>query len=96
MTDVANVIHVDFTPGEHGQGKARCLGCQYEWQAVVPIGTTQLDCPACGGWKGVLLGNYTPAVTWTCACGCDLFYITPDGPMCPHCGRLHDQPGDAS
>lgn len=96
VTDTANVIHVDFTPGEYGQGKARCLGCRHEWQAVVPVGTTQLDCPECGAWKGVLLGEYVPELAWECECGCSLFYLTQDGQMCPNCGLYADQPGDAS
>ena len=95
MTAHTNVIRVDFTPGEHGQGQARCLGCLHEWQAVVPVGTTQLGCPECGSWKGVLLGNYTPDVVWTCPCGCDLFYLSPSGPMCPNCGLTLDDDGDA-
>lgn len=95
MTAPTNVVHVNFTPGKHGQGPARCLGCRHEWQAVVPVGTTQLDCPACGAWKGVLCGKYMPGVVWECKCGGDLFYLSPEGAMCPNCGMSVDQLGGA-
>ena len=95
MSDHTNVVHVNFTPGEHGQGPARCLGCRHEWQAVVPVGTTQLDCPACSASKGVLLGEYAPDVAYACDCGCTLFYITDAGTLCPNCGLSDDDFGCA-
>lgn len=90
MSDQANVVHVNFTPGKHGSGPAKCMGCQHTWEAVVPVGTTQLDCPACGAWKGILLAPYRTELVWTCVCGCDLFCLTPDGAMCPNCGLSPD------
>ena len=95
MSDHTNVVHVNFTPGKHGAGPAKCMGCKHTWEAVVPVGTTELGCPACGAWKGILCGLYMPAVVLECECGCDLFYLTIDGPMCPNCGLSVDQLGGA-
>lgn len=84
--DSGNVIRATFGQGPHGTGLARCLGCRHEWRAVVEVGTTQLECPSCGAWKGIFLGEYVPEEFWLCGCGCDLFYITTDGSCCPNCG----------
>ena len=71
----------------HLRGRARCLGCQHEWEAVAPVGTTNgLDCPACGLAKGVYVSLVTPKTVWQCNCGNDLFWVLPCGIMCPMCG----------
>lgn len=36
----------------HVCGKARCLGCKYEWVAVAPTETIWLECPKCSAMKG--------------------------------------------
>lgn len=75
----------------HIQGPARCLACQHEWRLVAPVGTDfcAIECPACGAERGVLcshIHNADAGPTWTCACGCYLFVITPQGVHCPSCG----------
>jgi DNA-directed RNA polymerase subunit RPC12/RpoP len=36
----------------HWLGTVQCVGCKQEWEAVAPIGTRWLECPACGLPKG--------------------------------------------
>lgn len=33
-------------------GPARCFDCEYEWEAVAPVGTRQLECSNCEGMAG--------------------------------------------
>lgn len=69
-------------------GKARCLACRHEWQAVAPVGTVWLDCPACSLERGRFLGPaQRDGAHWHCGCGNDIFYVTPDGFYCPNCGE---------
>lgn len=72
---------------QHGQGTALCIACRHEWQAVVPTGTTEFECPACGTMKGKWKFEFRPeAPVWTCNCGNDIFYMTELGHMCANCG----------
>lgn len=71
----------------HREGSAKCLQCQYEWQAVAPIGTTELECPTCGLMKGAF--RYTVQTEhpqWECKCGSFVFYIDQHSPYCANCG----------
>lgn len=84
---------IAFKPKEDDQaepymtGPARCLACEYEWTAVVPVGVVGLECPKCGIMKGFLRYPVErQELEWTCNCGNRLFRITPDGIYCPHCG----------
>lgn len=71
----------------HMRGKAHCLFCRHEWEAVEPVGSVWLQCPACGSQRGRYDGHVSPgAAKWVCNCGNDLFYITVDGCSCPSCG----------
>ena len=74
----------------HLCGKARCLACRHEWQAVAPVGSTWLECPECK----LLRGRFTMPVErnnseahWHCKCGNDLFYSVAEGVYCPNCGE---------
>lgn len=74
---------------QHGHGEAFCLQCRHEWQAVAPVGTTQLECPECHTMKGLFRFPFAPSVgqmVRECNCGNQLFYLTPDGHMCANCG----------
>ncbi len=74
---------------QHGAEQAFCLGCGYEWTAVAPTGTTQLECPSCKAHKGRWKFEFAPAegqMVRECDCGNQLFYLTPDGHMCANCG----------
>jgi ribosomal protein S27E len=69
------------------------LGCKCEWVAVAPTGTYELECPECGGWKGIFkhpVGS-SDRPTFVCKCGCHLFYITqPFEVNCHSCGATID------
>lgn len=71
----------------HLCGKARCLTCKHEWQAVAPVGTTTLTCPACGH-DGHMIGEViTAGDQWRCYCGWFLFRMDRQGIYCPQCGE---------
>ena len=73
------------------RGSARCLHCRHTWEVVVPEGMIMaLECPQCGLWKGVLEGLIEPGhgTRFVCYCGCDLFYILPEGCQCLLCGVM--------
>ena len=36
----------------HTRGLARCVACKHEWEAIVPAGTIQFECPSCGLERG--------------------------------------------
>lgn len=70
-------------------GAARCQQCAYEWQAVAPVGTHELECPQCRASKGYMLGSVVRGnEAWHCNCGCDVFRIHADtGPYCINCAQ---------
>ncbi len=73
----------------HGAGEAFCFQCKYEWTAVAPVGTTQLQCPECLTYKGLMKFPYAPPadkLRRQCNCGNQLFYLTLEGHMCCNCG----------
>lgn len=79
----------------HLTGRARCLACKHEWQAVAPVGAVWLACPACSLNRGRLLNHVEwPDPVWHCACGCDLFYVAEDAICCPNCGEAQIYPID--
>jgi hypothetical protein len=75
----------------HGVGPAHCLGCGAKWNAVVPCGSTFIECPECKADKGILDYPYMAkagGMVWQCNCGNQLFYLTEEGTLCPNCGKL--------
>ena len=73
----------------HGVGAAFCIGCDHEWEAISPVGTERLECPGCHAVKGIFKFEFAPNVgtqVRECNCGNQLFYLTPDGHLCPRCG----------
>ena len=76
----------------HLQGKARCLACGSEWQAVVPEGVINLECPQCNLNRGVILNNCAfPEGAWvlTCSCTNQIFMIKEDREtLCVNCGKI--------
>lgn len=72
----------------HLSGQARCLQCNHEWAAVVPVGCHEFECPECHTFKGVLVyGCQAEFAEWTCGCGCNLFKISsPGNVLCWKCG----------
>jgi len=87
MTTRAEIISLDDLK-PHMSGEARCLLCGHKWVSVSPTGTIWLECSECHTMKGTYI---YPAIRdgahWTCNCGNDLFYATPDGFYCPNCGE---------
>lgn len=70
-------------------GELRCLECGCEWYEERKDRNIAewLECPSCGLHKGRPKYVYEhPGAHWRCACGNELFSLTPDGAYCPHCG----------
>ncbi len=38
---------------DHLEGEALCTACGHTWQALAPLGTVALECPACHTMKGL-------------------------------------------
>jgi hypothetical protein len=76
MTSVANLEEERLKRSAHTSGPVRCM-----------------ECPACGLEKGRPVGPFEKEgrAHWVCNCGNDLFYITPEGNYCPHCGVWFNQ-----
>lgn len=74
----------------HMQGKAFCLECKHEWQAVSEIGVYGLTCPKCECGKGVYKNIVAPEEGWICICGNALFFITKKGCLCSYCGLTQE------
>lgn len=74
-------------------GVAVCMGCRHEWPAVVPLGTSDFECPSCFAKKGHMKYQILRDESeWTCACGNDLFRVTPSHIYCPNCGTIPELP----
>ena len=80
--------------GPHCEGQAFCGACGHEWVAVAPIGVVHLDCPECGRRWGLFKNAVEPSVAWKCKCGEALFFLTPVGAMCRHCGIVSNDWGN--
>jgi hypothetical protein len=77
------------TQRPHLSGEAICKACDYEWVAVAPVGTIELECPECGTEKGLYKYSALPQDSkkiWVCNCGCDVFRVLVDGFICYMCG----------
>lgn len=81
------------TKDKWGQGEAFCLACKYEWQAVAPVGTLDLECPECGSDRGQFKHPFDVeegATIWECGCGSTYFQLVKEDYghdlMCVGCG----------
>ena len=76
--------------GAWAQGQAVCQACGHEWQATVPVGTVDLECPSCRTMRGVYKFPIDPkgGERWVCNCGNDLFYLLHTEWQCHKCGSL--------
>lgn len=88
----AEIVPFKTPNSRHISGMAMCLGCKHEWLAVVPVGTTELECPACTTHKGMFKYPYAPASDQEafCCVGCGgmLFYFMKNAKLfCPTCGH---------
>jgi hypothetical protein len=73
----------------HGIGRAFCMSCFHHWDAAVPVGTTEFECPECHAMKGRWKFTFYPSedtMVRECRCGNQLFYLTPEGHLCAECG----------
>jgi hypothetical protein len=96
---LSNVVSFIKPPeGPYIQGRAKCLDCKNEWEAVGPVGTLYLVCPMCETKRGVMIapiGAVEGQDEWTCRCGCDLFKIIGEARkfkwmLCLRCGTPQD------
>ncbi len=76
---------------QHSSGEAFCMQCDHLWTAIAPTGTVELECPNCLTMKGLYrwphaFGDLSQLVR-RCDCGNQLFYLTPEGHLCPNCGK---------
>lgn len=73
----------------HTSGEAFCMTCDHNWVAVAPVGTVDLECPACHSMKGKFKFHHLRVEDdhWTCNCGNQFFHVTKKGTYCPNCGE---------
>jgi hypothetical protein len=91
MMGVIDLDQRRLAKAPHREGPARCLNCKHEWHAVAPVGTWQLECPACGTSQGLFDGvSSTEGDQLMCDCGALVFCIDRRGPYCCHCGARPD------
>ena len=83
-----NVVSLDSRRA-HLSGPAICTKCNHTWRAVIlETGDADtMECPNCNMYFGTFRGPEKPETGWRCNCGCDLFYLTPDGHKCHSCGQ---------
>lgn len=83
MDNITNID--DFRP--HAGGPAKCMNCKHEWEAItLKSKIHELECPECLHLTGEMIGQFIPSTLFQCGCGCELFYLTANGYMCPVCG----------
>lgn len=73
-----------------GSGDAFCIQCKHEWITITKIPTVWLECPSCHSMKGLLKFPFhvdEKQLYRECDCGNSLFYLTPEGHLCPNCGE---------
>lgn len=52
MAEVVSLAAAREERTPHWEGTAYCTGCHHEWEAVAPLESRWIDCPACGANKG--------------------------------------------
>lgn len=91
MTDVIDFQKAKEERQPHVGGVLFCMGCNHEWTAVWPAGTTQFQCPQCASMKGRNKFEISPGadkLVMACsACENQLFNLLPDRVHCPGCGQ---------
>lgn len=90
MTNIISLDEHRQAQTPHLSGEAVCPVCTHRWQAVAPVGTTNLGCPSCGSIRGQFANTVLRGDTcWVCTCGSDTFRISPEvGPYCICCGDV--------
>lgn len=98
MGDIVDLQQFREESEPHLCGHLRCMNCQHEWQGVVPVKTmtnSAPECPQCHTFQGAFINAplRNHGVVWACACGNDLFRVTPVDHggwqlYCGHCGKI--------
>lgn len=88
MSERAKIVALPEREDPHNCGTSRCMACGHEDVTVAPVGVVWMECSACHAQKALFVGacEQQGAAHWTCACGNDLFHVTPEGLYCPNCG----------
>jgi hypothetical protein len=94
MGSLVSITQKRLEKGPHMQGPALCVRCGYEYTAVAPVGVTEMECPQCHTMKSVFKFICSPEETWTCKCGCQLFFMSRKGTICSNCGVYQYLPAD--
>lgn len=67
-------------------GEMVCRTCGDHWEGRIEVGELAATCPSCGANNSRPFHYVEPDEVWYCACGETLFFLTPEGPVCPNCG----------
>ena len=81
-------VHDIHEKQPHMSGPCTCLHCRHQWVGIMPVGAVALECPSCGLEHGVIKAAACPETMFRCSCGCEAFWLSPDGPMCRYCGVI--------
>lgn len=89
MADIISLAQRKLENDHHLSGPAVCMACKHEWEAVVPVGTIELECPNCHIHKGLLKYGCEPTTAWVCGCGCHVFMLSGESHemICWNCGQ---------
>lgn len=67
------------------------MACKSEWEAIIPVGVTTVECPTCSAMKGKMKYEVVKNEShWECNCGNSFFNLTPTCIYCPNCGAEQD------
>lgn len=93
MSEPIDFAKAKLERSPHLVGKARCMACKHEWEAVAPSGTADLECPSCGLVRGQWIYPHTldkGQLIFTCnTCGGTNFAIQRHRAFCVGCGASH-------
>lgn len=93
MTNVISLDAARLERSPHTAGRAKCLACGNEETVVAPVGTTEMECAACGMMRSVWMHPFVPedgTELWMCSCGSQVFALTRRQIFCCGCGSEHE------
>lgn len=96
MGDLIGIEDIRGAKAPHCSGPARCLACDHEWMAIVPLPfplppDNWLECPKCGLSKATIAPFAPSSPVLTCSCGNKLFYATKAVNFCPICAQTYER-----
>ena len=93
MSDPINLSEERFKRWPHLAGEAMCIACKHVWAAVAPVGTMQLECPACkaerGQWRYPFNADTGQQIFICNTCNSTNFAVQPHRVLCVGCGTSH-------